>query len=402
MGSIISLSIDHFEIDWGKNNSFVNHSRLFLPSDIGLAPYHYVDEDTELPVVLENKAYLRPLGSVVKRLELLGYTIKECRNIYELLCSEMPEYYEKPDISFDLFAKAISSVDTEQFHLPDPHWEWDLGEYVVKNILNDPEFTKTHAGFESMTREQGTFFENIDPYVTLRLLALNPANLNRLVVWRHADVAEGGWVEEDKLYEGLQEADKYLIVTEGSSDTFILKKSLLSVLPEVADFFRFIDMKENYPFTGAGNLLRFCQGLAKINIQNKVIVVFDNDTAGRAAYEKALKLSLPRSMAIMKLPSLPEFEHIRTHGPSGVNVEDVNGRAVAIEAFLDLKFQRAEEPTVRWTSFDKSLGEYQGELIGKDSYVRIFSTNMSSSGEYDLTKLSYLWENILAGCGCGV
>jgi hypothetical protein len=67
-----------------------------------------------------------------------------------------------------------------------------------------------------------------------------------------------------------------------------------------------------------------------------------------------------------------------------------------------LKFQRAEEPTVRWTSFDKSLGDYQGELIDKDSYVRIFSANMSNSGEYDLTKLSYLWENILAGCGCSV
>lgn len=402
MGSIISLSIDRFEIDWGKNNCFINHSRLFLPDDIGLAPYHYVDEDTELPFVLENKAYVRPLGSVVKRLELLGYTIKECRDMYDRLCTQIPEYHEKPDIDFDLFAKAVSSIDSEQFRLPDPYWEWDLGEYVIKNILSDPEFTKTHAGFESLTREEGTFFENIDPYLTLRLLALNPANLNRLVVWRHADVVEGGWVEEDKLYEGLQEEDKYLIVTEGSTDTFILRKSLLSVQPEVADFFRFIDMKENYPFTGTGNLLRFCQGLAKINIQNKVVVIFDNDTAGRAAYEQVLKVSLPNSMTIMKLPSLPEFERIRTLGPSGEQIEDVNGRAVAIEAFLDLGFQRAEEPKVRWTSYDKTLGEYQGELIDKDSYVRIFSANMSSSTDYDLTKLSYLWKNILAGCGCSV
>ena len=65
------------------------------------------------------------------------------------------------------------------------------------------------------------------------------------------------------------------------------------------------------------------------------------------------------------------------------------------------KFERFEEPSVRWSSFKRSLGEYQGELIDKDSYVRIFSANMSNSSEYDLTKLFYLWENILAACGCG-
>lgn len=402
MGSIISLGIDHFEIDWGKNNCFVNHSRLFLPNDIALAPYHYVDDDTEQPVVMDNKAYVRPLRSVVKRLELLGYTIKGCREAYDRLCSEMPEYYDKPDVDFDLFAQTVSSIDAEQFRIPDPHWEWDLGEYVVANILNDPEFTKTHAGFESMSREEGTFFENIDPYVTLRLLALNPANLDRLVVWRYADAIEGGWVEEDQLYEGLHEKDKYLIVTEGSSDTFVLRKSLISTLPDVADFFEFIDMKENYPFTGTGNLLRFCQGLAKIKVQNKVVVIFDNDTAGRAAYEQVLKVPLPESMTIMKLPSLHEFESIRTLGPSGEQIEDVNGRAVAIEAFLDLQFLRTEEPKVRWSSYEKSLGQYQGELVDKDSYVRIFSENMSGSTGYDLSKLSYLWNCILAACGCGV
>ena len=43
------------------------------------------------------------------------------------------------------------------------------------------------------------------------------------------------------------------------------------------DFFDFVDMTENYPFTGAGNLYRFCQGLARIRIQNRILVVLDND-----------------------------------------------------------------------------------------------------------------------------
>lgn len=39
-------------------------------------------------------------------------------------------------------------------------------------------------------------------------------------------------------------------------------------------------MNENYPFTGTGSLYNFCMGLCRINIQNNIIAIFDNDTAG--------------------------------------------------------------------------------------------------------------------------
>ena len=36
--------------------------------------------------------------------------------------------------------------------------------------------------------------------------------------------------------------------------------------PDFDDFFTFVDMADNYPFTGAGSLVNFCAGLAKIGI----------------------------------------------------------------------------------------------------------------------------------------
>src|SRR6202043_1566387 len=106
-----------------------------------------------------------------------------------------------------------------------------------------------------------TFFENLDPYVILRLLCENPANLDQNVIWRFQDVLESGWISEDldDPYEGLDDTDRYLIVTEGSSETSIPETSVSLVHAEVADFFNFIDMSENYPFTGTGSLYRFCQ-----------------------------------------------------------------------------------------------------------------------------------------------
>lgn len=45
MGSVISLGLGKFEIDWGKNNYFRNHSKLFEQTDIKNISYYYVDDE---------------------------------------------------------------------------------------------------------------------------------------------------------------------------------------------------------------------------------------------------------------------------------------------------------------------------------------------------------------------
>ena len=79
----------------------------------------------------------------------------------------------------------------------------------------------------------GIFFENLDPYVTLRLLAENPANLDVEVQWRFADLVEGRWAKESSFYEDLSELDRYLIVTEGSSDGAIIRKAMELLRPDI-------------------------------------------------------------------------------------------------------------------------------------------------------------------------
>ena len=401
VGSIITLGLESLELDWGKNSYYHNHSRLFLPSDVAQAQYHYVDHDTEQTIVEEKPAFVRPLRSVLRRLELLGYTLTGCRRAFEESVALIPDHFSEPCLDFTLFARVVAAVDPARMSLPDLSEGCDLGEYVVRNILADPEFTKTAEELSSLTVDDGTFFENLDPYITLRLLGENPANLDRQVIWRYADVVEGGWAADDQVYEGLYDMDRFLIVTEGSSDSAILRKSLPRVAPDVSDFFNFVDMSDNYPFTGTGNLVRFCQGLAQIKIQNRILVLLDNDVAGRQAHARIRDLPLPLNMVTMVLPDLEEFRHVRTLGATGEHYEDVNGRAVAIEAFLDLAYGGRTEPSIRWTSYDKNLDAYQGELTEKDSYVRDFMKPVGGQRDYDLPKLERLWTAIIACCGGG-
>lgn len=391
MGSIITLSLGHLEIDWGKNGIGRDHSRLFFPHDVKDVTYFYAGNYQE-----KKPGYARSLASVKMRLELLGYTLSSCRRIYEYDL-EFGEYFDSPKIPFEGFARALTKVDVGKIRLPDdPEW-YDFGEWVVKNILKDHEFIKAYPELKKLTKSDGIFFENLDPYVILRVLAENKNNVNKEVVWRFADVLEGGWVDKGSVYKGLQDQDRYLIVTEGSSDSAILKKSTELVVPDVADFFDFIDMSENYPFTGTGNLFRFCQGLARIKIQNPILVVFDNDTAGHEAYQKTKDLELPPNMHIALLPNLDECRSFKTVGPTGISKEDVNGKAVSIEMFLDLNHEVNSKPSVRWTSYNDRLNCYQGELINKESYVRSFLKPTRLSG-YDMSKLLLLWQHLIGCC----
>jgi len=129
MGSIISLGINKFEIDWGKNQYFTNHSKLFNKSDIHSENYYYANDYVEQKV-----AYSAPLSKIKLRLELLGYTLKKARNIYISNYKWHEEVYsEKPPLTFNQFSKAIKEIQINNIHFnendenPNDH---DFGRYL--------------------------------------------------------------------------------------------------------------------------------------------------------------------------------------------------------------------------------------------------------------------------------
>jgi hypothetical protein len=392
MGSIVTLGLGRLEVDWGKNSHYANHSKLFLPSDKKHVVHFYGDPDSEGVIEKLKPGLARPLRSVKRRLELLGYTMAAVRRQYEEAVATMPDGYEVPATSFDLFAKTLAVVDVQNIALDPFFADHSLGDFAARSILGDPEFTKTAENLKGLSRWDGQFFENLDPYALLRLLAENTANLDLEVQWRYADLIDDGWAEEESMFEALSATDRWLVVTEGSSDGHIIRKALELLRPDITDFFDFVDMSENYPFTGTGNLFRFCQGLAQIRIQNKVLVIFDNDAAGREIQHRVVQLPLPSNMRVVRLPDLPACRRFPTVGPNGQAEEDINGRAVSIELFLDL---RAEElPCVRWTAYNSSTESYQGELLRKEFYTKQFMEARTFGAKYDTSKLEGLLDHI--------
>src|SRR5690606_34414046 len=324
-------------------------------------------------------------------LELLGYSLKTLSSHFQDHNDNYPDYLEQPEISFETMLSIFSKINIADYKNKKEDGDYDLGEYVIENIFLNETFKDLKDHIDIKDKDVGSYFENLDPLFTLRLLIENPNNLEMNLEWRTQDVIDGGWTNEKEIFVGVEETDKFLIVTEGSSDTFIIKKSLELLKPDILDFFTFVDMEDNYPFTGTGNLYRFCQGLTSIRIQNKTLVLFDNDLEGVDKFNKTNNLNLPRQMKIMKLPELEEFTNFLTVGPTGETSENINGKAVAIECFLDLS---KSKPKIRWTNYNKDFDAYQGSLENKDNYVREFKRVKNANDDYDFTKLTKLLDEI--------
>ena len=406
MGSYITLCINKMEIDWGKNYSFKDHSKLFQIDDFGKKIPIYADDD-ENEILEYGECAQRKLRDIKERLEILGYDLRSLREKFNEYCKDY-EYYtgEKINVTYNeyvLFLKSIdiSKVNTISLSIENSENGFDIGEFFDKCILEDEEISLKIKKIMKKIRENneltsiGVFLENMDPYITLRILAENPKNLEYNVEWCYYEVVENGWVEKEKIVKTLEQSDKILIVTEGNTDSFVIKKAIDELYPNISDFFEFVDMEKNYPFTGVGSLSNFCLGLSKIHIQNNIIALFDNDTAGNELYNKVKEIEeKPKNLVLCKLPKAKMFNKFNTIGPSGKKKANINGKAVAIECFLDFSSVNTE-PVVRWKCYNDKMKQYQGALEKKEEYINKFKTANLKNGSYNCDKLKLLIDYLI-------
>ncbi len=382
MGTYAGLSLGRLEVACSKNENLLSFSDLYQENNLRSKPID--DGDDKRP----EEWYEQPLNLVKDRLELIGYTLERAK--YEF---ENPSAFSDNDplpISFeqtmDILEKSdVSQVQNEFSEEPIP------GIFAPEHIQEEIRATRD-LRFSFNHWDLDALLENLSPYSQLRVLAESPLNSGLPVIWDFDGVVRNGWVERDRVTHGVSQ--KFLIVTEGSSDSRILRKAFDFLRPHIKDFFYFVDMHEGYPFTGTGNLFNFVKGLRSINIKNDVVVVFDNDAEGVLVLNRCKNTGLPRNLKVVKLPDLEEFKSFPTIGPSNQELSDINGKAASIECYLDLD----ESAMVRWTNYREKLSCYHGALIEKDRYKKTFLNQVSKDSEYDYSKLERTLDTIISEC----
>ena len=139
---------------------------------------------------------------------------------------------------------------------------------------------------------------------------------------------------------------------------------------------RFLDY-ERRPEGGVGALVRMVRAFASAGIVNRVVAIFDNDTAAADALKSLEIGKLPDHIRVIRYPPVDLASNYPTLGPPTVDspqgslsLADVNGSAGSIELYLGKDVLARENGIfrpVQWTSFIPGMARYQGEVMEKES-----------------------------------
>ncbi|QKF58415.1 HEPN/Toprim-associated domain-containing protein [Aliarcobacter lanthieri] len=419
MGTEISLNIGELSVSWSKNSMGIDHGVIFqeenrIPVKSDYINYDYDKEQNQNLTSIE-MAFSIELKTIVPRLELLGFTLKSIKKEYNDLVKNWKEEYQFLEeegrklnvMSFDEFCLFIKKYPIK--NLDNTYTSYDYND--IKKIRKRFEYIPTikclpYEDFiEKDAYSELNYFEGLisflHPYSLLRILAECSSNLSEKVIWQYGPLVEAGWAKEEDFKANVKREHRFLIATEGSSDVHILKHAFSILKPEIEDFFYFIDVTERHPFSGTGSLVKFAEGLIKIDTLNNILFVFDNDAEGIEAFNKVNSLNIPSNMQVIVLPDLEEFNNFQTQGPEGLFSANINGRAAAIECYLDLNVKNYPSPKIIWTNYKEKIKTYHGVLEYKESYQKEFFKQTRKTilnGSYSVDKLQSVINCIIKNC----
>ncbi len=386
MGSYTDLSIDGYPIFETKSFVIPEVMTVFQESDKHVGA-RKVSERNELvwgkvsPDEDQDEVavtYSCEVGKAIERLDVMGFTMRRIRKEFEdARISEVEKYTSRlgddddgwcrddldyfTNLTFDRYVEALRTVLTQRIR---PQQFDDTGtdlDPVVNRIVGDNE----DYAFGFLGSDVRSFIR----------IACELVPKNSQVVQDITEVVHAGYYEEDEpvctnstraLTAGHPENSARIILTEGSTDVEILREALALLYPHLFGYYTFLDFASARPQGGAGSLVTTVKAFAAAGISNRIVAIFDNDTAAFDARRSLASLQLPQNIAVCSYPNLNSLEAYPTLGPSGLAPLNVNGLAASIELYLgnDILANGDEFP-VQWKGYVESLGKYQGEVMYK-------------------------------------
>jgi hypothetical protein len=328
--------------------------------------------------------------SIRDRLELEGYTVENCRRLFEewraLEIRQRESWDAEPasdtqsedEQGIKKMIRESRAADLKRLRqLTVDLWVGYFRRIVEDHLTSKDADLNTDSYLEEMLKvsNDGWFgYGGPDPLVALRLaIEVFPAADD--VVYDLTDLVISEYLgkDEDPIAELMNSStgevhahSRVIILTEGRSDVTLLKSALDLLYPHLAGYFSFMDFAEYGG--GAGQLVNLIRAFAAAGIVNRVVAIFDNDAAGLSALHTLSKTSLPKHIVAMRLPDLAMLRSYPTLGPSGPSLMNINGMAASIELYLgaDVLCGDADKlPAIQWTGYERAIETYQGELPRK-------------------------------------
>jgi hypothetical protein len=358
-----------------------------------LEPEELASEDDDTDESYSQKAYDVPVPVMRKRLEIMGFSDALWRE-------ELQEYvdqkiaYRTEDVQRRavgtperIRAERILAIVQRSSLLRWMKMWLRLVDHLVNQNYTIPEDTLMHEMYDDPW---------LEPIFTRELIALRGA-LEVLgeddfvmfdftsAVYQHEFVAADEALSEGARYKVLRavrEFDPILVLTEGRTDARIISESFGRVHPEIAHMFSYMDHATFKVPGGTSALVGLARSLAGAKISNRIIFLFDNDTAGQDGYQQFQKVNCPKHYQGLILPYLKSAEAYPTIGPTGDAPANVNGSACGIELYCGPKALTGNDGSpcpVQWKGYMDGMKRYQGEPLDKDGIKERFLTALRQS-----------------------
>jgi HEPN/Toprim N-terminal domain 1 len=358
-------------------------------------------DPTETERVVEYSASVR---EVRDRLRVMGFTLSRAKAEFDSVkaeyLDELRELNEESDLwdeeiavlercTFSDFLRAFREIVTSGLHPIHFSKEKPNASKLAVYVLKDREVF--YWGFPC--RDIRSFFR--------ALLEVVPESA--LVMQDLTDLVSAGYYgEADRVCEkSLEELkgdysvnSRIILLTEGPTDSEVLRASIDLLFPHLSDYYSFMDLAARAP-GGTGSLVHVVKSLAGAGIENRTIALFDND-AGHSAAILLRHVRLPHNILVMNYPNNLLACSYPTCGPNGEAVQDVNGSACSIELYFgrDVLTNDGRLFPVHWKGYDEKVKRYQGEIEQKDLLKERFLQKVDTAKRSGLQPLPGDWKDM--------
>lgn len=404
--------IDPFILSLFQPEDLIHFDRLIGERNQLLYGHGDYKDETEHAVLYSNTA-----KNIRDRLEIMGFTLKKAKSEFE--------------------AGKESSIETLKGYLSDKNFasdpkieakiKWEK-ELLEKSSFNDFLFASKeiiNKGYrytikvEDLSKETNPlilylleynneldrFPYNYDIRVLLRSL-LEFTLDDKKITYDITELIDQEHYEDElmNIYEDTIQnitydyelGEKILILTEGSSDIQILQGAMNILFPHLTGYYSFMDFGISNASGSAGSLVASIKSFVGAGIKNRVIALFDNDTAAESALRGFQKTIIPKNIKILQYPDIQIAENYPTLGPSGISNMNINGLACSIELYLgkEILSKDGQLIPIQWKGYDQTLGKYQGEIIDKSGVQKQFQTKIDDCLKDPTTTIKYDWTEL--------
>jgi len=383
MGSYCELYMNQCEVFTSKSFVVPEVMTLFRERDKFVNTKSFEDDDAYEQIEVGYKALA---ANIAQRLDIMGFSLKKVKEDFESVrakkilelseyIAEDPEDYWKEELAlykdnnFESYLDAFKTITDSGTHPAYYLRENPDSSKLIQSILSDYNEDFYWAFPCSDTR---CFFRALieisppDSYVRIDISAL----------------VSSGYYEVDKnvcddalnvLTSSYPSNSKIIILTEGRTDKEVIEQSLKLLYPHLYEYYSFMDFSF-LPPGGAGNLVNLLKSFSGAGITNKVLALFDNDTAAFSAVDSLRAMQLPDNIRILHYPDIEMAENYPSIGPNGTYLQNINGSACSIELYFgeDVLKENGTFTPVQWKNLDNRINKYHGAIKNKDKLKEKF------------------------------